>query len=168
MVRRSPRSFFRLFLLVTALMAAVWFAFRPVAQPQDWVQVRTQFALCGEGSRQEGCVVDGDTVIIGSGPARRRIRLTGFDAPELEGACEAESVIARQAKAKLHQWITQGPFEWSGGGDPPRDQYGRELRAARRIAKDGTAPETLADIMIASGLASGSGWGDYPSNWCAP
>ena len=152
--------------LALAVMTVWWFGFRPIAMEQGWIEVTEEFALCGAGGpRAEGCVVDGDTVIIGFGSERRRIRLTGFDAPELEGACEVESALAQSAKVRLHEWLGQGPFEWNGDLEPPRDQYGRELRAARRVLDDG-AREYLAETMIASGLAAESGWGTSPHDWC--
>lgn len=152
--------------LLLVVMAVWWFGFRPVPQPRDWARVEQDFALCGERSGGlAGCVVDGDTLILGFGKAQRRIRLTGFDAPELNGACAAESQLAVQAREALHQWLEQGAFEWDGGDTPPRDQYGRELRAARRIATDGST-QYLADAMINAGLASGSGWGSTQRDWC--
>lgn len=130
------------------------------------MQVTDRFALCGSGgARESGCVVDGDTVVIGFGSQRRRIRLTGFDAPELDGACEAERGLAVTARGRLHQWLSEGAFEWNGADDPPRDQYGRELRRARRVDKDGNTDD-LAETMIASGLAAESGWGTEPKDWC--
>ena len=153
--------------LLLLVMTAWWFVFRPIAQEQGWVRVTERFAVCaGGGEREAGCVVDGDTVVIGFGPQQRRIRLTGFDAPELDGACAEETRLAIAARDRLHQWLGEGPFEWNGAEDPPYDQYGRELRAARRVAADGSS-ETLAEAMIASGLASESGWGTEERDWCA-
>ena len=153
-------------ILALVVMVIWWFAIRPLVQERGWVAVEESFVICGApGERAQGCVVDGDTVIIGFGSQRRRIRLTGFDAPELDGACEAERTLAVEARERLHEWLTQGEFEWNGDTDPPRDQYGRELRAARRIAADGSR-EYLAQTMIAGGLASESGWGAVPHDWC--
>ena len=113
------------------------------------------FRLCGtKGSGP--CVIDGDTLAIG----QRRVRLTGYDAPEMDGACEAERVKALEAKAGLHAWLAKGRFSWTGGENPPRDRWGRELREARR------RDELLADYMIGSGLAEGSGWGAERVEWC--
>ena len=171
---RKPRSRFadwwviwRMPILLLIVMAVWWFGFRPQPVEQEWVSIDDRFALCGEpgGTRAPGCVVDGDTVIIGFGEARRRIRLTGFDTPELDGACEAETAAARRAKVHLHQWLNNGPFEWTGGMAPPRDQYGRELREVRRVIA-GDAPEYLAATMIEAGLASDNGWGAWPTEWC--
>jgi len=122
--------------------------------------------LCGDGSgNAAGCVVDGDTVIMGFGSERRRIRITGFDAPEIDGACAAEREVAQKARQHLHLWLNEGAFEWSGGDNPPRDQYGRALREVRRSLPDGER-DNLADTMIDSGLASASGWGADPVDWC--
>ena len=153
-------------LLALFVMAIWWFAFRPLIQERGWIAVNEDFVICGiTGESASGCVVDGDTVVLGFGSERRRIRLTGFDAPELDGACEAERELAITARARLLDWLSAGSFEWNGDAEAPRDQYGRELRAARRIAADGSR-EYLADTMIASGLASESGWGSYPIDWC--
>lgn len=153
-----------IFLLIA--LSIWWFGVRPLAQPVDWAKVDMSFALCGNGQNAPACVVDGDTVIIGYGSEQRSIRLTGFDAPELDGACDAETTVAKQARAALHAWLAQGSFEWDGGAAPPRDQYGRELRNASRVNSNGDR-EMLADTMIKDGLASDSGWGSSPTDWCA-
>lgn len=146
-------------------MLAWWFVFRPIAQEQGWVRVDTSFALCGEAARATGCVIDGDTLVLGFGREQRRVRLTGFDAPELDGQCEAERALAQAARLRLHQWLGEGAFEWNGADDPPRDRFGRELRAARRTSP-GHQREPLAETMIASGLASSRAWGEPPRDWC--
>lgn len=117
-----------------------------------WSPVERQFTICGQGS-SAACVVDGDTLRIG----QRRVRLTGYDAPELDGACEAESRLARVAREELAGWLNLGPFEMSGRDDPPRDQYGRELREVRR------GGEALADTMVERGLARRS---RQDRGWC--
>ncbi|ANU07014.1 thermonuclease family protein [Paraurantiacibacter namhicola] len=139
----------------------------------EWVQVQRAFSLCGRGQSSAACVIDGDTVWLpppagsAKGAPPRRIRLAGFDAPELEGACEAERTAAIAARGALLAWLRAGPFEWNGGAEPPRDQYGRELRNARRTAPDGTR-SLLAEHMRGAGLAGGSGWGESPIDWCDP
>lgn len=123
------------------------------AEPQ---QVTLDFALCAAPGFTPNCVVDGDTIRIGE----RRIRLTGFDAPEIEGTCQRESELALAARDEFHRWLARGPFELDGGTEPARDQYGRELRAARR------GDEYLAEVMIERGLARDNGWGAGAANWC--
>lgn len=143
-------------LLGLALIAAGYWALRGFdLSPGEWEQVETRWTLC-ETRSSRTCVVDGDTVVIGE----ERVRLTGFDAPELDGACPAERQLAIVARDELRQWLDLAPFEWDGGAEAPRDQYGRQLRAVRR---DG---EYLADVMIERELAGGSGWG-FTKDWCA-
>lgn len=153
--------------LALVVMLLWWFVFRPIASEQGWVPVTREFGLCGErgSGATQGCVIDGDTLAIGFGAEGRRIRLTGFDAPELDGACASEIALAQQARTALHDWLDQGPFEWNGADQPPYDQYGRELRSARRTGPDGKT-EYLADSMTSRGLAAESGWGIDPKNWC--
>ena len=153
------------FLLV--VMAAWWFAVRPIMHEEGWVKVSEQVSLCGDATRTSLCVIDGDTVHMGDSDTRRRIRLTGFDAPELDGACDGESRLAINARDALREWLARGEFEWNGADDPPRDKYGRELRAARRVGS-ADSREYLADVMIERGLAAKSSWGSEPRNWCAP
>lgn len=172
--RKAPRSggiaswwtLWRVPILLAVVSAGWWFIYRPYFEERGWQRVTYSFAMCGDPWRgAQGCVVDGDTLIIGSGPNRRRIRLTGFDAPEIEGACAAETERAGEAKAALHSWLARGPFEWSGEDDPPRDQYGRELREVSRPLPGG-GRDYLARYMITSGLASESGWGSMATDWC--
>ncbi|MEO1648351.1 MAG: hypothetical protein AAFR32_05980 [Pseudomonadota bacterium] len=153
--------------LVTIVAALWWFGVRPITEEQGWLPVPdTDFSLCGEGARTVGCVIDGDTLLISErGQRPRRIRLTGFDAPELNGACETERALARQARRRLLEWIELGPFQWNGAEDPPFDQYGRELRALRRVSAEGSR-EYLADAMIEAGLAESGGWEAGAVDWC--
>lgn len=155
--------------LLGIVMAAWWFGVRPVLQERGWIPVETRFALCGEGVEGAGgCVVDGDSVVaFETAGEPRRIRLTGFDAPELDGACEAERALARKAREALHEWLGEGPFEWNGGAAPPRDRYGRELRRARRASAEGEETGMLADAMIAQGLAAPGGRDSRAIDWCA-
>lgn len=148
-----------------------------VAQRTDWIRPRFDgaqnvaiaFPLCSAAGYAANCVVDGDTIRIGD----RRVRLTGFDAPEMQGRCAAESAAALQAQAELARWLAMGPFQLDGGADPPRDRYGRELRAARRLSASGQS-QMLADHMISANLAEGDyhdkgwsdDWGRGRVNWC--
>lgn len=151
--------------LLLILMLAWWFAYRPwVASQAEWAPVSQRFDLCGTRGRGFACVTDGDTVTLGHGAGARRIRLTGFDTPEIAGACPAESAAALRARQELQLWLNRGTFEWDGGADPPRDRYGRELRSVRRTAPDGSH-QPLADHMIAAKLAEGPGPWDR-RDWC--
>lgn len=152
----------RLGLLVGLLAGAWWFVSPP--PPGEWQTVGTRFGTCGMRGRPPACVTDGDTVTLGFGESARRIRLKGFDAPEVAGACPAEAAKAAEATAALTEWLNRGPFEWDGGASPPRDQYGRELRSARRKLPDG-AQEDLAEWMVARGLAEGEAIWER-RDWC--
>ena len=142
--------------VLLALLLGSWMLLQEwLHPPAPQEQVTLTFRLCGEAGRG-ACVIDGDTLAIG----QRRVRLTSYDAPEMDGECEAERVKAREARDALLSWLVQGPFHWTGGTEPPRDRYGRELREARR------GEDLLADHMIAAGLAEGSGWGAERVGWC--
>ena len=154
--------------LVTIVAAIWWFGIRPLDQEEGWVPVTEAFSLCGSGQRTPGCVIDGDTLLMtGGGMKPRRIRLVGFDTPELEGACPAEEALARKARLRVAEWLSQGKFEWRGGAEPAYDQYGRQLRAIRRADTDGSR-EYLAQVMVDAGLADESGWGAAATDWCGP
>ena len=118
----------------------------------EWDAVERQFTICGERGAP-ACVVDGDTLAIG----QRRIRLTGYDAPELDGECDAERRLAKVAREELAAWLNLGPFEMEGGAEPPLDRYGRELRSIRR------GGELLADTMVDRELARRS---RLDRGWC--
>lgn len=157
---QSVRRALRWWATAGAVLAAGLLVARWQGVGGDWqLQDGGKFALCGQG-RGAKCVIDGDTVVLG----QRRVRLTGYDAPELDGACEAERLLARRAQVALHDWLNRGPFELDGGADPPRDAYGRELRAARR--DDAAGQQWLADTMIEAGLARSTGWGADEPGWC--
>ncbi|TRD11128.1 hypothetical protein FGU71_04190 [Erythrobacter insulae] len=159
-------SIWRVPILLAIVSAGWWFLYRPYIAEQGWERVSYRFAICGEPwSGAQGCVVDGDTVIIGNGPSRRRIRLTGFDAPEIDGDCAEERKRAAEAKRELHTWLARGPFEWTGESAPPRDQYGRELREISRVSPNGKRV-LLSKYMIDRQLASESGWGSMATQWC--
>lgn len=159
---RARRRRWRGVLTALGLLCAIAGAalvMRIPASAGDWQRMEVRFALCGERFA-EGCVIDGDTILLGRGTAARRIRLTGFNAPEIKGECPAESALAGHARLALRDWLNAGPFALDGGDDPPRDRYGRELRAARR------GQEWLANTMIESNLAQSTGWGSARGEWC--
>ena len=145
-------------------LVAAWYFYQSRIAPQEWVSVGSQFGTCGERGRPFSCVSDGDTVTLGYGAGARRIRLTGFDAPETNGSCPEESAAAIRAQTALRIWLNRGPFEWDGGAKPPRDKYGRELRSVRRVDRNGRM-ETLADHMIDAKLAAGDGPWEW-HEWC--
>lgn len=167
--RRKAKSWLRKLgwwlVIAGVVLVAWWLGLIPNMATRDGRVIDRDFVLCGQRGGGAACVPDGDTVIIGGGETRRRIRLTGFDAPEIDGACDAEREKARIAQRELLGWLNDGPFQWDGGEEPPYDRYGRELRAAWRDVGEGKT-NWLADHMIARGLASESGWGTTPVDWC--
>ena len=150
----------RVWLLLAAILAASWWIMRWPLFGGEWEQVGDRFTICAE-NYSTACVIDGDTIMLG----KRRIRLTGFDTPEIDGQCLAERKLALAARGALHDWLNRGPFTMDGGTDPPRDTYGRELRALRR--EEAGSDEWLADWMEARGFARTSGWGNPDRDWCA-
>jgi len=133
-----------------ALRAAIGL---PLPVPQ---QVTTRFVLCAAPGHASHCVVDGDTLVIG----QRRIRVAGIDAPEIHGACPAESAAAHHAALAMQAWLNAGPFLLEDAATVPHDQHGRELqRPAREHG------EALAPHMVRTGHAR-----EYQSGrrqpWC--
>ena len=104
-------------------------------------------------------VVDGDTIDMFCGLARYRIRLTGYDAPELfSPQCNAERVAAGAAKWYLRSLFWRGKqMRVTFGG---LDLYQRHLA---RIDIDGF---NVADRMIAVGYGRVYD-GGRRTGWCS-
>lgn len=155
--RRTRLRNFALLLVLIAVGAlldpAIVSPFGPIATPPERIGAR--FARCGSAAYQTACVVDGDTIRLGS----RRVRLTGIDAPELAlPQCPAEQRLAVRAADRLTEMLNAGPFDMVGHRFRPRDRHGRDLRDFYRGDKD------IGDQMIAEGLAHRF-WG-IKTGWC--
>lgn len=149
----------RPWLAVAAIIgASLWLTGLP-SSLRNATLTEAKFTLCAV-HHSGACVIDGDTIAFNE----RRIRLAGFDAPELDGACEAERLKAREARGALLVWLNRGPFYVDGGDSPPRDKYGREVRAAWRVG-DGRESR-LADDMIGAGLARNISGRLPRAGWC--
>ncbi|MEQ1497384.1 MAG: hypothetical protein ABL914_01885 [Novosphingobium sp.] len=110
--------------------------------------IKGPFTRCGKG-RSMGCVIDGDTIMIG----QRMIRVIGIDAPEVRSPrCADEAQKGEAASMYLLALLNQGPVTLAGPTPAVRDEYGRELRHLLRARADGTV-QSLADDMVASGLS---------------
>lgn len=74
-------------------------------------------------------ITDGDTVTIPANGTSTgfRLRLTGFDTPELSSECPAERALARAAKARLAALAAHGLAITSS---LETDRYGRILATA--------------------------------------
>lgn len=104
-------------------------------------------------------VVDGDTLHMDCGAGRQKVRLPGFDTPELSKPhCAAEAEAARQARDLLAGLVASGPVtavRFQG-----HDRYGRDLAAVSIAGRD------VADYMIGTGLALPYAGHQHP-DWCA-
>lgn len=132
-----------------ALRAAIGL---PLPSPEV---IDARFGLCSARGHARTCVVDGDTFRIGT----RRIRVAGIDAPEIHGACPAESAAAARATLALQDWLNAGPFTLDPADVAARDKYGRELQQPRRGRDD------LADSLIDQGHARAFGR-EGRQGWC--
>src|SRR5690606_29240143 len=91
----------RVWIAAAVLVAAVLHA---EAQTTTSHSVRN-IPLCGSAKRIT-CIVDGDTVWIEG----EKIRLEGFNSPEVNGQCGREKELARQATDELQRILSSEPF----------------------------------------------------------
>ena len=85
-------------------------------------------------------VIDGDTIKIMS----ENVRFLGIDAPEMKGACAAESATARKAKARVATLIS--------GAEVVVDRQGKD-RHRRTLAIVKVRGADIGEILMAEGLA---------------
>lgn len=111
-----------------------------------------QFAVCG--MVRQTCVVDGDTFHFDG----MKIRIADIDTPELKGRCDWEIDKAEQARDRLAELLSEGPFEVMPIGDRDEDQYGRKLRVVTR------GGSSLGDRLVSEGLART--WSGRREPWC--
>ena len=164
---RYPRLRLIATTLIVALALFVWMG--PVVAPGfagrfglgtgEGVAVRETFALCEGRGYAEYCVVDGDTLRIG----KRRLRIDGIDAPEMDGECSRESKRAREARAFLLAWLNEGGFAMLDEAAAPRDRYERELQQLWR--GEGLLRDYVADDLVEAGLAVRYD-SHAPARWC--
>lgn len=121
--------------------------------------VSERFTRCGRG-RGHACVTDGDSFKLG----KRKIRIVGIDAPEINGQCESERRLAQASTVRLLTLLNQGPFVMTGRLDDMRDRYGRDLRSLTRRRSDGSA-QSIAEEMRRSGHARR--YVGFKQGWCA-
>lgn len=91
-------------------------------------------------------VVDGDTLHLTCAGVRHKVRLLGFDTPEVSRpGCAGEAVAGARATRVLQALVATGPvtaLRFEG-----KDRYGRDLGALAIGGRD------VAAVMLASGLA---------------
>jgi endonuclease YncB( thermonuclease family) len=104
-------------------------------------------------------VVDGDTLHLDCGAGERKVRLLGFDTPEIyHPLCPAEKTAGEAATARLQGLVGSGPVTavvFQG-----HDRYGRDLASLAIGGQD------VAGYMLASGLALPYAGHKHP-DWCA-
>ena len=91
-------------------------------------------------------VTDGDTLHMVCDGAKHKVRLLGFDTPEIYSPkCEAEMAMGQEATRLMEALVASGPVTrvtFDG-----QDRYGRDLAWVEVAGRD------LTDAMLASGLA---------------
>jgi micrococcal nuclease len=103
-------------------------------------------------------VVDGDTLHLRCDGALHRVRLLGFDTPELHRAhCADELVAAKQATVLMGRLVATGPV--TGLRITGQDRYGRDLAQVFVAGRD------LSEAMLNSGLARPYA-GGRRQGWC--
>lgn len=109
-------------------------------------------------SCQVARVVDGDTLHLSCDGVDHRVRLLGFDTPEVfHPLCPAEKRAGDQATRVLQDLVAEGPVtavRFQG-----LDRYGRDL------ADVAIAGQDVAGVMLASGLALPYQGHKHP-DWC--
>lgn len=111
--------------------------------------------ICKGGHRAERgltCLVDADTGYASG----HKWRLLEIDAPEMRGACPAETRLARQARDRL-QALMDGGYRIRHDGQ--YDRAGRRL--VHVVLKDG---RDAGDVLMSEGLAQP--WPNEGNVWC--
>ncbi len=112
-------------------------------------------------------VIDGDTILVEARiwldqVVTTRVRLSGVDAPEMNGACDLERAAARAARAFLGARIAADPD--GARGVLHRVRWGKY--AGRVLARVSTPAGTdLAAALVAAGHARPYAGGRRPG-WC--
>lgn len=103
-------------------------------------------------------VVDGDTLHLDCGAGERKVRLLGYDTPEVyHPKCAAEAEAGRKATDFLAGLVASGPV--TALSVQGQDRYGRDLATISIAGTDVTG------YMLASGLAQPYTGHKHP-NWC--
>ena len=127
----------------------------PEKRPAEPVSLATAghaiaMPICGSEKRVN-CVVDGDTIWVRG----EKIRLEGFNAPEMNGSCDRERRMAIQARDELRRALNGRAFAIERNGE---DRYGRTLATIRVGGRD------VGAGLISKGLAHE--WRGFKENWC--
>ncbi len=98
-------------------------------------------------------IIDGDTIKIGA----EKIRLMGFDTPELDAGCRREKRLALKAQERLRSLIDNGKLTIRRHGE---DRWGRTLAYVRTDGRD------VGSILISENLARPYEGGKR-KGWCS-
>ena len=139
---------------VMVVIATAMAGYAMIDQPANGLAGFGDFRLCA-ASRQQNCVIDGDTIRYGG----LKIRLADIDAPEVYSPrCASEAALGQRATQRLLQLINAGPFTLVQRGARDEDRYGRKLRVIERAGR------SLAATLVAEGLARP--WDGARRSWC--
>jgi micrococcal nuclease len=106
--------------------------------------------MCGSGKRIT-CVVDGDTFWL----AGEKVRIAAIDAPEMDGRCQGERVLARRATARLVELLSVQPIKLHRDGV---DRFGRTIATVLAGGCD------VGGALVAGGYARE--WRGRRESWC--
>lgn len=81
----------------------------------------------------------------------KEYRIANIEAPQLDGSCPEERAFALQAKAKLTEFLAQGPAELQ-----PTGGYDMQKRDTARVSVGG---KDVGELMIKARVASKRGYG---------
>ena len=126
------------------------------------LMVLSALVMFGAGEAMAGCqvsrVVDGDTLHLTCGGVGHRVRLLGYDTPEVfHPLCAAEGMAGKRATARLAELVATGPV--TGVRFAGRDRYGRDLVSVEIGGRD------VAGYMLASNLTRPYQGRQHP-DWC--
>ncbi|MEO9340772.1 thermonuclease family protein [Mesorhizobium sp. SB112] len=103
-----------------------------------------------KGGKRFSCVVDGDTIWFKG----EKIRLEGFNAPDMSGSCQLESALAMRSLDRLRSMLDGAAFTIERNG---KDRYDRTL-ATVRVHVD------VGNQLVDEGLAHV--WRGWKESWC--
>ena len=152
--------------LAAALLISSGISFEPDQGSTDGAAMLrvSSDAFAGPVQARVERVVDGDTfdvrarIWLGQSLVVR-VRIAGIDAPELRSRCDAEHILAIEARDYLERRIAGGEVRLS---EIAYDKYG-----GRVLASVGDSAGDIGAAMIAAGLARPYDGGTRTS-WCAP
>jgi len=136
-------------LVIVGIGVATYSRFDPAAAAREAARFRQCYNAAAEGN----CVLDGDTIRVGSEWAD----IAGLEAPAIQGAaCGDERVSGIDAAVRLADLLNSGKVTVSA---PFSDQYGRPVRKVEVNGKD------VTKAMISAGVARA--YIGKKRDWCA-